>query len=130
MSGVLQGCPLSGTLFAIALGPFLDKLDRILGRGAHEIVRACADDIGAVVNFSRSLVQTAPVFDSARAAAGLATKPCKCVILPVYTSCSISTVTVCRDWLTRQIPAWSGFLIQPAARYLGVHVEPAAGEKQ
>ncbi len=45
--GVLQGCPLSGTLSAVALNPFLEVLDSIFQRPGFGIIRACADDLGA-----------------------------------------------------------------------------------
>ena len=46
LCGIIQGCPLSGSLFVIALNPFLNCFETLLGTG--EIMRAFADDLGAV----------------------------------------------------------------------------------
>eukprot|EP00973_Karenia_brevis_P007352 994720-Karenia_brevis.AAC.1 len=45
-SGVIQGCPLSGTLFTIVIDIFLEFMyQEIYEKGRGEIA-ACADDIG------------------------------------------------------------------------------------
>ena len=43
LSGVLQGCPLSGTLFVLVIDPLLLAFKAKL---SSTIVRTCADDIG------------------------------------------------------------------------------------
>eukprot|EP00959_Pyramimonas_sp_CCMP1952_P013274 280092-Pyramimonas_sp.AAC.1 len=43
-SGVLQGCPLSGSLWALAMDPLLRHLHRLFPSIDHGVVRACADD--------------------------------------------------------------------------------------
>eukprot|EP00959_Pyramimonas_sp_CCMP1952_P243679 5093574-Pyramimonas_sp.AAC.1 len=55
-SGVLQGCPLSGSLYVIASNPFLLDLEHCLvARGRLlGVVRACADDLGAVLFHNRA----------------------------------------------------------------------------
>ena len=49
LSGVLQGCALSGSLFVIAIDPFLRYASQLLAGHEHNTLRACADDIGAVL---------------------------------------------------------------------------------
>ena len=83
LSGVLQGCPLSGSLFALAIDPFLCLIDTVLENGRLGIVRACADDIGAAIKSSRVLNWIYSVFNCARLAAGLTVRTKKCVIVPV-----------------------------------------------
>ena len=46
-AGVLQGCPLSGLLFAICVDVLLHRINRVLGN--HELLRAYADDIALVL---------------------------------------------------------------------------------
>ena len=58
-SGVRQGCPLSPTLFAIALHPFLKQLESCTR--PEECLRAFADDI-AMANWQRSIPAIACVF--------------------------------------------------------------------
>eukprot|EP00974_Lingulodinium_polyedra_P047311 4539119-Lingulodinium_polyedra.AAC.1 len=49
LSGVLQGCPLSGLLFVISIDPFLRKMKADIDIQARDRARACAGDIGAVI---------------------------------------------------------------------------------
>ena len=83
-SGVLQGCPLSGTLFAVAMDPILRKICRDLPEQSGACVRACADDIGGVFCEIRALSRIFPSFEAAEVVAGLSLKPIKCVIVPLH----------------------------------------------
>ncbi len=47
VSGVLQGCPLSGSLFLIVIDPLLDMFSKYIVELGHGHVHACADDVGA-----------------------------------------------------------------------------------
>ena len=49
LAGVLQGDPLSGSLFVLAVHPFCSDLERTLEAAQKGIGRWCADDVGAVV---------------------------------------------------------------------------------
>ena len=52
-SGVLQGCPLSASLFVIAINPFLVNLNKVLVEASYGVLYACADDLGsALLRFS------------------------------------------------------------------------------
>ena len=46
IAGIIQGCPLAGTTFALDADPFLEHFRRIIYYTGKGIVRACADDIG------------------------------------------------------------------------------------
>eukprot|EP00973_Karenia_brevis_P008164 1105679-Karenia_brevis.AAC.1 len=51
-AGVIQGCPLSGTLFSFVIDIFLEFMyQEIYMKGRGEIA-ACADDIGGACQFS------------------------------------------------------------------------------
>ena len=74
MSGIIQGCPLAGTCFALALDPFLSKLKiRIQDQGLG-FIRACADDIGGAIRSVHVLPKLAAIFKEAHALAGLGLK--------------------------------------------------------
>lgn len=82
LSGVLQGCPLSGMLFALAMDPFLRCMkasiqDKNLGQ-----IRACADDAGAALKSIHVLKFLEPIFQTAAETANLQLKPKKCVVAP------------------------------------------------
>jgi len=44
-SGVLQGCPLSGWLYAIATSPFVAHFDEAIDQQDKGVTRVCADDV-------------------------------------------------------------------------------------
>eukprot|EP00959_Pyramimonas_sp_CCMP1952_P212266 4441693-Pyramimonas_sp.AAC.1 len=48
-SGIIQGCALSGSLYAIASSPFLYHLVRVTEEAGRGLARACADDIGGTL---------------------------------------------------------------------------------
>ena len=49
LSGVLQGSPRSGLIFAMAVDLFLDKFETEAEYTGAAVVRACADGIGAAL---------------------------------------------------------------------------------
>ena len=50
MSGVLQGCPLSGMIFAFAIDPLLRKIAAEVDGCGVGSTRACADDVGGALS--------------------------------------------------------------------------------
>ena len=81
-SGVLQGCGLSGTLFAISMDPFLRQAEEEVERIQLGTVRACADDVGAAIRSLRAVIPMAAMFSRAFRFAGLAIKVSKCKLVP------------------------------------------------
>ena len=55
LAGVLQGCPLSGSLFVICIDPLLEFFRSHIEKPGLGKVRACADDIGATLNQHKQL---------------------------------------------------------------------------
>ena len=94
LSGVLQGCPLSGSIFAVSLDPFLRWMEKDIEATGRGTVRACADDIGAALGALQHLVIIEPIFRAARLAAGLTLKPSKCVIVPLFARCNLHIISV------------------------------------
>ena len=70
-AGVLQGCPLSGLLFTWVVAPLLQAMMVLLERPRLAIIRACADDIGAVMPELRSLMILFDLFLKVEKGAGL-----------------------------------------------------------
>ena len=126
-SGVLHGCPLSGTLFALAVDPVLHMLEAQLDSGKLGVMRACADDIGAALASASVMQKLYPVFRLAKLATGLTLNVKKCIVIPTYCRCTLSTVAVWRDWFSIHLPEWRGFKICGTAKYLGMYVGPSAG---
>jgi len=127
-AGVLQGCPLSGTLFAVCVDPFLRQIDMEIVAPKHAEVRACADDIGASLTSIGILKILFPVFRLAQAIAGLTLKPQKCILIPVFAKFSDDIMKFFKTWLQDNIPEWSAFNIRPVGKYLGFWLGPAASQ--
>lgn len=83
-SGVRQGCPLSGTIFALSLDPFIRwYLSRSVFAGFH--IFLYTDDLA---NAFRDVYRQFPLILRAllhwRRASGLSLKPSKCVVPPLW----------------------------------------------
>jgi hypothetical protein len=129
-SGILQGCPLSGTLFAVGTHPLLCELKHEIEGKQLGVTRACADYIGAALRDISALRPIKCVFDTAAACANLQLQPTKCVLVPGAVACSAEVVAAVGAWLCRWIPDWKHFSVASHALYLGAMVGPAAGAHQ
>ena len=129
-SGVLQGCPLSGMLFAIIFDPFLRHLEAVIDARRQGTSRACADDVGASLNSLSSLLEIKPCFDAAERLGGLGLKPAKCVIIPTVAILTDELAAKIKEWLNRFLPGWADFRIKATSKYLGFQVGPASGSFQ
>ena len=130
LCGVLQGCPLSGSLFVIAIDPLLYQFHKKLCAPTLATVRACADDIGAVLKQLRNLVMLWKLFESFRKVSLLTLKPRKCILIPLTVDSSERNCIALKDWLREFIPEWAHFNIVSASKYLGIYLGPQAGAKQ
>jgi hypothetical protein len=124
ISGVLQGCPLSGLVFVAVIDPLLWRCTALLEDKDLGVVRACADDIAAVVGNIRDLKIIADSFDLGAAACGLNVKVRKCWVVPIGRRFNISLADIYRKWLIDHIPAWATFNIGPNLELLGHIVGP------
>ena len=127
MSGVLQGCPLSGLLFVLILDPFLRAIEGQLESPGLALTRACADDIGAVVYEISTLKIFHALFTILAKIAGLHVKDRKCVIIPIATRFAPHVVELFRDWLCANLPEWGSMAVVASGKYLGFALGPGAG---
>eukprot|EP00959_Pyramimonas_sp_CCMP1952_P280999 5873766-Pyramimonas_sp.AAC.1 len=81
--GLAQGCPSSGSLWAIIMNPFIHHMQRCTDRSSYSALGACADDVGAVLRSRRLLLGMWRAFEAARVLAGLRLKLAKCVLIPL-----------------------------------------------
>ena len=114
--GVLQGSPLSGLPFAIAIDPVLRNFDDVVVKKGLGTVLACADDIGAALHHIDTLIDIKGIFDEAKAVSNLTLKPTKCIVVPLAPPCSPASSAAICCWLSRALPAWGSCAVAGAAR--------------
>jgi hypothetical protein len=125
-AGIKQGCPASGSLFALALDPFLRMMLQTLPVKLTVAV-AFADDLAAVLlHLHRGLRLLYPLFTLLFKATGLAINPKKTVIVPLGSSSPFSI----KRFLHDAIPAWAAITVDDCGKLLGVWVGPGAAARR
>eukprot|EP00959_Pyramimonas_sp_CCMP1952_P396980 8317840-Pyramimonas_sp.AAC.1 len=105
-SGIIQGCPASGALFAVSIAPSLQRLRAVIDRPDRGTTRACADDVGMALRLSVHLLRASRVFEEAERAANLRAKSITCTIAPLCGPLTARLNCRIKAWLLEQIPAW------------------------
>lgn len=122
-SGIHHGCPLSGTLFAIALDLAIRYFPEQATFASCRIF-VFADDVAVVLTkIAEQLVQLARVFDEWCKASGLCLKPRMCVRIPWWDGGLLELRGV-----VDAVPIFTGMDISSSARYLGAENQWAAVE--
>ena len=124
LAGIKQGCPLSGTLFALALDPFVRLLCLTIPKHLG-MITAFADDIAIVaLDLLEALKALAPVFATLQAASCLEVNPGKTVVIPLWDHGRFEA----RRWLVDCLPSWAAFKVRLWGRFLGYLMGPEAAE--
>jgi hypothetical protein len=123
-AGIKQGCPASGSIFALALDPFVRLLCLRLPPPLNT-VNAFADDLTIVaLHLLQALRLIHPCFDMLAKAAGLRLNAKKSLIIPL----AMATDFRIRRFLVDTMPAWSRMLVENKGKLLGVHIGPGSAE--
>jgi hypothetical protein len=124
LSGIIQGCPASGTIVVMVADPFLRSLKNDI-KGS--VSRAYADDIGTLIDQLLKLRPLHSSFKLFERISGLALKPTKCVIIPLGKPPTISFFEAVKEFLREQVPEWTTFDVRDSAEYLGMILGPGGG---
>ena len=127
-SGILQGCPTSGLVWAVLSHPFLAGIDRMLQRQALGWVRACADDIGIVLRKGIGLLRLKRLMDRIEAGTLLKLKTKKCVIVPLWGPLTAEATRLARAIINICAGGWANFSVADRALYLGILLGPGVAE--
>ena len=109
-SGILQGCPASGSLFVLAIDPLLRMLRAKL---AGSRTKAFADDLATLLVHLNHIGEARRCFSRFQLLSGLALKPKKCKLL------ALGGV---EEYLAEAAPEWEVFQVTDMAEYLGFQV--------
>ena len=113
-SGTMQGCPLSGFLFATATSHFLSHIISSIDSRGLALTRVCADDIGAATCALAVLSRFKVIFDAMQAFARLSLVPKKCKLAPIKETISTAVRAL--------VPDWSFFEIADVPKYFGINL--------
>ena len=127
VSGVLQGCPLSGTLFVLVIDPLLWAFKKKL---SSTVIRTCADDIGMALRRLDELCLIAKLFQDFEAASNLKLKPKKSILVPTVFELTKWNLDMIRAWLRRNVPHLEQLIVRDSAKYLGFFIGPTSGKHQ
>ena len=123
-SGVRQGCPLSGLIFAICVDILLARISKVLRE--DEAVGAFADDIAVVLNnFWVAAPVLQPIFQEFHRISALQLNPRKTVMVPLWPYKGEGSI---RKLIREFCPGWVDFDIAPCGKYLGYVIGPGAGQ--
>ena len=123
-SGILQGCPLSGSLFVIAADPLLRMLEALF---PNATIKAFADDLGGVFPSLRNITLLENTFKEFAQISGLHLKPAKSKILPLGREPTCENLDEVRATVRLLAPAWGSIGVATAGEYLGFQVGQTGG---
>ena len=127
LSGIKQGCPASGSIFALSLDPCIRKIIFTLPIAIARL-GAYADDLAVVLkDLLFDFVKLMQEFDLIARATALHLKSRKCVVIPSDLRTCIGSL---RGKILRLVPAMADIGIAFCARYLGAIIGPAAHESR
>jgi len=126
-AGIIQGCPASGMLYALASHAFMCHFEVRVETPKLGLVRACADDKGSVVFQLSALRKLFIVFKACKRVANLELKVSNCFLVPLVGDFSPRVARVYSQWLSTDIPEWAEFQVVSHLKYLGLQLGPGAG---
>ena len=124
-AGVIQGCPMSGWLFVLAMDVLIRAIIRTIGGNRRGVLRACADDLGLVIRSLTTMIDIQEPFADAEHATKMKVKPVKCKLV-LLGSAEENALLDVPGWLRAFAPRWATMEVCSTAKYLGHWLGPAS----
>jgi hypothetical protein len=122
LSGIRQGCPASGAVFAICIDPLLRRIGAWLPSPWSKLI-AYADDIAIALRGARKcLLQLFCLLDEAEGCTGLSLNVGKSTLVPLWTSDIAAATTEVQSLSTR----FADLEVAAFFKHLGIMVGPGA----
>ncbi|CAK0895035.1 unnamed protein product, partial [Prorocentrum cordatum] len=122
LCGIMQGCPLSGTVWCLAMDAPIRAL--LAAIAEHGFLTACADDLGMLIKNAVALPSIDYTFVSIEFAFNLQLALHTCVLVPLWEELSEDTLLNVKSFLAKEVPRWLGFRVDSTAKYLGTYLGP------
>ena len=129
LAGVRTGCPMSATLFLLALNSFVDLLNWLSDGPKLSRTVLCADDVGSALRKLEALKIQHSIFSLAQRVAGMHLKPTKCFLVVTAVALTEEIAAAIKAWLASNIPDWKDFHIVDTGKYLGIWLGKHAAQK-
>jgi hypothetical protein len=130
LCGVRQGCPLSGSLFALSFHPVVVSLGSALYKASMHVghdIFAYADDLALVLyDFWKQLLALDRALAEVAMAAGLLINWKKVQLVPLWPSADLVAT---KRRLTATCPHWKPAKLAMEAKYLGLLVGPGVSDQ-
>ncbi|CAK0909553.1 unnamed protein product [Prorocentrum cordatum] len=127
--GIMQGCPLSGTVWCLGMGAPIRALIEALGGPPEGCLTACADDLGMLIRNARVPPSMASSIGDIEFAFNLQLAIHKFALVPRWAEVTPSLISDTSEYLAVLAPRWSGSRIDSCAKYLGTRIGPGISEQ-
>ena len=127
-SGIRQGCPSSGWVWAVASHVLLKMLRSVLDQVNHGEVCACADDLLITVRALKHLAAVSHVLETFRQGSEFSLQLATCCLVPLWDY--VHDARLRENWIRKALRKWTVQLgeipIASCTPYLGTMVGPGA----
>ena len=124
LSGIIEGCPLLGSIFDIVVDPSLRLLKKSRPNSTN---RTFADDIGTIIQKLDDLKTLKSYLDLFNDISGLDFKIKKCCLIPLGHDPTAKWMKQVSKMIAKIVANWVNFIVALSAEYLGIIIGPKGG---
>ncbi|CAK0839657.1 unnamed protein product, partial [Prorocentrum cordatum] len=127
--GIVQGCPLSGTVWCSGMDAPIRALIKALGGPPEGCLTACADDLGMLIRNAKVPPSIADSFVDVGVAFNLQLAIQMCALVPLWAEVTPDLINDAEAFLAETAPSWRGFRVASSAMHLGSRIGPGIAEQ-